>query len=115
LQTSYVYSQKKNAAAYGGDLAVSNSLVFETKYNAVQNTSITAKFTLNDINYTGTANTATSYVMLDGLLPGKNYLWNIEFTKRLINNLEISFSYEGRKPGDTQVINTGRASLRALL
>jgi len=39
----------------------------------------------------------------------------VEFTKRLINSLEISFSYEGRKPGDGPTINTGRASLRALL
>ena len=115
LQTSYIYSQKKNAEVYGGDLAVSNSLVVEAKYNAVQNTSVVTRFTLNDINYTGTANTATSYVMLDGLSAGKNYLWNVEFTKRLINNLEISFTYEGRKPGDSPIINTGRASLRALL
>ena len=115
IQTSYLYSQKNNSSTYGGEKAVSNALSLEAKYNAVQNTSITTKFTLNDISYTGTANTTTSYVMLEGLLPGKNYLWNIEFTKRLINSLEISFSYEGRKPGDAAVINTGRASLRALL
>ena len=115
IQTSYLYSQKNNSSTYGGEKAVSNALSLEAKYNAVQNTSITTKFTLNDISYTGTANTTTSYVMLEGLLPGKNYLWNIEFTKRLINSLEISFSYEGRKTGDAAVINTGRASLRALL
>ena len=94
---------------------MSNALSVDAKYNAVQNTSITTRFTLNNIGYTGAANTTTSYVLLEGLLPGKNYLWNLSFTKRLINNLEISVSYEGRKPGDAAIINTGRASLRALL
>ncbi len=115
LQASYLYSQKKNELKYGGESEISNSLSLEAKYNAVQNTSVTSKLTLNNINYNGLTNTATSYIMLDGLLPGKNLLWNLDFTKRLINNLEISFSYEGRKAGDSKVINTGRASLRALL
>ncbi|MFP5042605.1 hypothetical protein [Parasediminibacterium sp. JCM 36343] len=115
LLVSYLYLKKQNSQEYGGEQSTSNSLTLETKYNAVQNTSITAKFTYNNISYVGTTNSTVSYIMLDGLLPGKNYLWNIELTKRLINNLELSFSYEGRKPGETKVINIGRASLRALL
>ena len=115
IMASYLYAQKNNARIYGGDKSVSNALSLEAKYNAVQNTSVTTRFTLNNIIYSGAANTSTSYVMLEGLLPGKNYLWNIEFTKRLINSLELSVSYEGRKPGNGQIINTGRASLRALL
>ncbi len=115
MQASYVYTNKKNATVYGGESVSSNSMVMEAKYNAVQNTSFTGRFTMNNISYTGKVNTSTSFVLLDGLQPGKNYLWGIDFTKRLINSLEISFSYEGRKPGDGRVINTGRASLRALL
>lgn len=115
LQASYQYMQKLNSILYGGEQSISHSLNIEGKYNAVQNTSVTAKFTYSNISYVGTANTTVSYIMLDGLLPGKNFLWNIEFTKRLVNNLEISFSYEGRKPGETRTINIGRASIRALL
>jgi hypothetical protein len=53
--------------------------------------------------------------MLDALLPGKNYLWMIDLTKRFINNLELNFQYEGRKPGSTRTIHTGRVSLNVLL
>ena len=56
-----------------------------------------------------------AYTILEGLSTGRNYQWNLDFTKRLGNNLEISLQYEGRKAGDQGVINTGRASLRALL
>lgn len=115
LQTSYAYSIKTNAALYGGEKAVSNSFNVESKYNAVQNTSFTAKFTFDNISYNGEANTTVSYIMLDALLPGKNFLWSLNLTKRLLNNLEINFEYEGRKPGDSRTIHIGRASLRALL
>jgi hypothetical protein len=53
--------------------------------------------------------------MLDALLPGKNFLWNFDLTKRLGNNLELNFQYEGRKPAETRTIHIGRASLRAIL
>ena len=100
---------------HGGENSTSNSLNFEGDYNAVQNTSITAKFSVNNINYNGASNTTVSYIMLDGLLPGKNYIINLNLTKRLLNNLELTFEYEGRKSATSQMVNIGRASLRALL
>ncbi len=115
VQGSYAFQKQNNKPQYGGEISASNAFIFESRYNAVSNTSLTAKFTINNITYAGAQNTTTSYIMLGGLLPGKNYLWNVSFTKRLINNIEINFEYEGRKPGDTHTINTGRASVRALL
>ncbi len=114
LQTSYLLSLKENEESFGGETARSDALSVETKYNAVQNSSLMAKFSYNQIDYSGLGNTTVSYIMLDGLVKGSNYLWSFELTKRLMNNLELSFQYEGRKPGETKVINTGRASLRAL-
>jgi hypothetical protein len=115
LSTSYEFNQKKNEIIYGGEKSISNSLNVEGKYNTVNNTSLTGKLTYTNINYTGEPNTTVSYIMLDALLPGKNILWNFDLTKRLGNNLELNFQYEGRKPAETRTIHIGRASLRAIL
>ena len=121
LQGGYRYEQKKNAPSFGGQKSTSNSLITETKYNVFQNSSITGRFTYNAIQYTdpnplnnNKANNTVSFIMLDGLLPGKNFLWSLDLTKRLLNNVELNFQYEGRRAGDTRSIHTGRASLRAL-
>ncbi len=115
VQGSYNYQQQKNDPQYGGEQSTTHSISLESRYNAVSNTSLTAKFTVSNITYTGADNTTTSYIMLGGLLPGKNFLWNLSFTKRLLNNIELNFEYEGRKPGDSRTVNIGRASVRALL
>lgn len=115
IQGSYYYQQQKNEPLYGGETSTTHSLIAESRYNAVNNSSLNAKFTVSNISYNGADNTTTSYIILGGLLPGKNYLWNISFTKRLLNNIELNFEYEGRKPGDARTVNIGRASVRALL
>lgn len=118
LQSSYKLEEKKNKPEYGGEESVSNVLQLETKYNVLQNSSIDAKFTYNNIRYkvpaASSKNLSVEYIILDALRPGSNYLWSLDFTKRLLNNVEINLQYEGRKPADTRTIHVGRASIRAL-
>jgi len=114
IQTSYRLENRKNAPAYGGEKSTSNALSVESKYNVLQNSSINANFTYNNIQYKGATNSTVSYIILDGLLPGSNYLWSVNLTRRLFSNLELNFQYDGRKPGSTRAVHTGRASLRAL-
>lgn len=115
IVAGYKYSNKANEQA-SAEQYISNAVNTEIKYNILQSTSILSKFTYSSISFSPAANTNTTvgYNMLDGLQPGKNYLWNLELTKRLANNLEINIQYDGRKPGDARTVHTGRASLRAI-
>jgi hypothetical protein len=115
VTVGYKYSDKVNAQVFGGETYTAQSLNTEVKYNILQNTSLISKFSFSKIDYTGSSSSTVSYTMLEGLLPGNNYEWGLDFTKKLGNNLELSLEYDGRKPGEGSIINTGRASLRAIL
>lgn len=114
IVTSYKFDSKKNKPAYGGEKSTSNAINIESKYNILQSSSVTGKFTFNNIDYKAPPNTTVSYIMLDGLLPGKNFLWSLGLSKRLLNNLELSFLYDGRKAGSARTVHVGRASITAL-
>ncbi|MBK7733874.1 MAG: hypothetical protein IPI36_00790 [Chitinophagaceae bacterium] len=97
--------------------ATNHSLSGGIKYNILSGSSFNVNFTFNQINfnaYPGAQNTTTGYMMLDGLLPGKNFLWNAEYTRRIGSSIELSIRYQGRKPGNTRIIHTANASVRAL-
>jgi hypothetical protein len=109
----YTYDIKKNKTGVS-DKAVNNQLAAEVRYNVLSNGTVNGRFSLNNINFTGDANSTVGYILLDGLLPGKNYLWNLELTKKLAGNIELNLQYEGRKPGSNPVVHTGRATIRAI-
>jgi hypothetical protein len=112
---SYRYDHKNATSSSGPQKATISSLLLEAKYNVVQSSVLTGKFTFSNIAFNGPTNTTVAFIMLDALQPGKNFLWNLEFTRRLANAFEISFNYEGRKPGSGNTVHTGRAALRAIL
>ncbi|MBS1667183.1 MAG: hypothetical protein JST58_07400 [Bacteroidetes bacterium] len=120
MMIGYNMSNKTNAFELGGQQFSSGSVNSELKYNILQNTSMLAKFTYTNITFAGKNGTVNfsspvAYTILNGLLPGKNYLWSLDITKKLGGSLELGLQYEGRKPSQGPVINTGRASLRAIL
>jgi hypothetical protein len=113
----YGYNHKENTTGFL-EQSTNHTFTTEAKYNVLSSSSITARFSFNTIDFNfapgGTSNSTVGYIMLDGLQPGKNYLWNLEFTKRLSGNIEMTVQYDGRKPGDARVVHTGRATVRAI-
>ena len=110
---NYKFEEKENQEGLK-EKATIHSIITEMRYNVLSSSTINGKFQFSNIGFTGATNTTVAFIMLDALLPGKNFLWNLDFTKRLSNNMEINFQYEGRKPGEAKAIHTGRASVRAL-
>lgn len=113
--TSYRYDRKNGNSSVGLQQCFINSINIEAKYNVLQSSVINGKLTYSKIDFTGATNSTIAYILLDALQPGRNMLWNLDFTRRLANSLEISFQYEGRKAGETRTVHIGRASLRAIL
>ena len=95
----------------------SRELNTEIRYNASSGTAINVKLAANEISWSGSAASKASTVgfqMLSGLQPGNNFIWTIDLTRRLGNNLEMNLQYEGRKPDSSATVHIGRAGVRAL-
>ena len=112
LQVGYRLDNKKNKAI---EKAKISGVQIEGKYNLVSNTSVESKFALRNITFNGMPSSTIGYVMLDGLLPGKNFIWTTNLTKRIGAFLEVSIQYEGRRSANSGMVHLGRAQVRALL
>lgn len=113
---TYMLDQKRNSIGFHEQTS-DNVITADIKYNVLSSSVITGNFSINNIDLKydtgGSDNSTVGYIILNGLLPGQNYLWNLQFTKRLSTNIEISIQYTGRKPSGSPTINTGTASIRA--
>jgi hypothetical protein len=112
---SYRYAQKNNKI----DLLESmkeQSFNTEMKYNASSKMSAGLKMTYSKIQFVGQESymSTVGFIMLGGLLPGKNYIWSADFIRKLSGSLELNIQYEGRKSETSNMVNIGRASVRAI-
>ncbi len=70
-------------------------------------------FSFVDVAYQGSKTSLIQYDILESLQPGSNYLWSINYTRRLSKFIDLTFSYDGRKTGTSPIINVGRVQAKA--
>ncbi len=115
LTGGYKYDERRNRPVYGGEQALIQSANLDARLTSKTLGTLQARGTYANISYTGAPNTSLSFVMLDALQNGSNWLWYLNWERRLSKGIELSLEYEGRKPGDNPVVHTGRMSIRAIL
>jgi hypothetical protein len=111
---NYKYEIRNNKISLGGEQAFVQTIGAEYKNTLSNSGNFGLKTSYNLITFDGEANSSVGFIMLDGLQNGKNFLWQANYDKRLAKGIEISFTYEGRKAGEQDIIHTGRASVRAI-
>ncbi len=124
LDIKYDFAMKINPTdTVGNQTAQINTFTLEARYNRQKKSTINSSIAYSTIKYNDKnyPNEQLQYAMLNGLQNGNNLVWSISFSQNLINNLQLTVSYDGRmtgfEPSDKSTmkpIHTGRAELRAL-
>lgn len=112
LKLEYVY-EKKDQLINDQEKARFHEFTAEATWRQAARTSLVASVSLVDITYEGFINTPIAYSILNGLNEGNNYLWAIDFTRRLAGNVDLSLNYNGRRTGDAPTVHVMRAQVRA--
>jgi len=113
---SYRFKQAHNTnIEFGQDeRTAQNELKIDSRYNILNKSSIHTTFAYDLIAFKGDANSSLAYTMLEGLQPGNNFVWTVQFDQKFKGNLRLGFSYDGRKLGTQKTTHTGRANFRAV-
>jgi len=114
LEFSYRFRQLGNQMGLM-EKGVENSLNFRARYNVLSKRSISGRFSFIDYQYGDfPTNTAVAFQILDGLQPGNNFVWELNFRNQFANNVQLNVSYNGKKSEDSRIIHVGRMELRAV-
>ncbi len=107
------YFEANNAKEYGNQKGKTTEIGLEMRYNFTQIGSLSAKYSLYEVEFNGEAGSNLGYDMLQGLTTGKNQVWNINLQQRIGQNIQINLNYDGRASGisDT-ILHTGRMEAR---
>ncbi|RMF22667.1 MAG: hypothetical protein D6765_14055, partial [Bacteroidetes bacterium] len=65
------------------------------------------------IRFSGDPASPVGFAFLNGLRNGGNFIWNLAYNRQVGSNLQIGFSYEGRKSAGSRFVHVGRAQVGA--
>ncbi|GAB2966226.1 hypothetical protein GCM10027048_40540 [Hymenobacter coalescens] len=91
-----------------------DELSVETRISQVGKRTLSGTASYVRVGFRGTENSVVGLEILQALRPGNNVTWNLNLEQRLSNGLNITVSYDGRKPDGLNVIHTGRMQASVL-
>ena len=106
-------TDKRNQKDLGGETNLSKNFGTEINVRKVGKGSmiISGSYLINA--YEGNLNSPISYQILEGLQPGKNALWEVNYQRTIAKYLQLNLRYNGRVSEDSPVIHTGSVQVRA--
>ncbi|MEO1450398.1 MAG: hypothetical protein AAFV07_12775, partial [Bacteroidota bacterium] len=87
--------------------------IFDTRWNLKDRNNIFLKLELSRLQLVGEPNFSAGYELQEGLQPGLNAVWQAFVTYYLLDNVELSITYDGRVSQTARPIHTGRVQVRA--
>ncbi len=116
FSTGYEYKAKNNT---NDSLRVDarvfmHKALIDTKWNLKGGNNIFAKVELVNVQQQGETSFAADYELTESLRPGFNAIWQVFLTYYILQNVELSLTYDGRSSPEIPVIHTGRVQVRAL-
>lgn len=112
LELLYGFKDKRNTLGDNETLkshTATANLVFTKQPSYAINAGFNAIFN----SFEGNSGSAVGYQLLEGLQPGTNFTWNLQFNKRITSYLDLNISYLGRKTPLAKAVHTGSVQLRA--
>ena len=72
------------------------------------------KLSYVQVKYNTALNTPIAFAVLEGLQPGKNFVWGVGVDRLYKSNLQLNLSYDGRKSETGPIVHIGSMTLRYL-
>lgn len=111
---TYLWAKKENLDPEGqGENVRSTEWKGEATYSRLQKGNLTARISSINNRFEGEANSFLGYTLLNGLQPGQNLVFNFNWQQQLINGLQLTVQYFGRKSGSDRMVHSGTFQLTA--
>ena len=111
--TKYAFEKNTNTIL-AKEQSIHHDFSLDITWRQSTKSSLQASFSMVLIDYQGTNNTPVEFELLQGLQNGTNYLWNVNYTRRVGKNFDMIFNYNARKSEDARMVNNLGVQLRAV-
>ncbi len=117
LSTTYRYSRKRDTAPAKPEnptFGTFHETGIESRLAQASKRTVTGAVRFTKIQFSGEQNTPVGFEILNALRPGNNLTWQTTVEQRLASGLNLSLTYDGRKPSGSRAIHTGRMQVSVL-